>query len=149
MSLRENRRGLDRLLRFMRAKQGIRVGILSKGSQTEENGFKVADLAATHEFGLGNAIERPFIRGWYDANHTKLFNMATQRFQQGAIAGADPAQISGQLAVFFAADCQNRMVSGWTYPDISQETKDRKGSSTPLIDTSLMQTAIAGEAYSK
>lgn len=149
MPLKENRQGLDRLLLFMRSAQRIRVGILSKGSQAEENGLKVIDLARIHEFGLGDAVERPFIRGWYDAEHTKLFNLATQRFQQGAAIGADPAQIAGQLAVFFASDCQNRMVSGWTYLDISQETKDRKGSSTPLIDTALMQTSIAGEVYHK
>jgi len=145
--VREDRSKLDRLLKFLNAKQEIHVGILQKGDeQHNEEDLTIAALASIHEFGLGDQEERPFIRGWYDARKAELSKIAIARYQQAFIAGQDPKIISQQLATYFAADCQERMVNGWTYPDISDLTKDRKGSSTPLIDTNALRAHITGEA---
>jgi hypothetical protein len=142
--VREDRTRLDAFERFVKQKHEIRVGILDKGNAThEDDGFTIAYLASIHEFGLGQ-IERSFIRGWYDARNLDLGKIAIEHYRNAIVASVDPATVLGQLAAKFAADCQARMVSGWSYPDISQETKDRKESSTPLIDTGVLKASITG-----
>jgi hypothetical protein len=144
----------------------IEVGILSKGTQKhaakaakavkltakkvekQAKELTIAYLASIHEFGLG-VEERSFIRGWFDAEQDAILKVITDRVLWALRKNKPLLLAAQQAAVKLAAMCQARMVGGWTYKDISDETKRRKKSNTPLIDTGVLKSAIAGDSRLK
>lgn len=127
----------------------ITVGIhAEEGSQIHEQKnhderttTTVLDIGTIHEFGLGNCPERSFIRGWADENKGK--NEQTIRTMMKSVAQGkrtmnDAADIIGFR---FVGDIQKRIKAGIP-PGLKQATIDRKGSSTPLIDTGQLRSSI-------
>jgi len=106
----------------------------------------IAGIAAVHEFGLGQK-RRSFIRDWAEAERDESCALIADRLAWCMKNDKPPLLGAEQAAVKLAAACQMRMVKGWTYPDISDETKKRKGSSTPLIDLGLLKSAIVGQGF--
>ena len=144
--IRDDRTMLDRLLSAIAKKSEIQVGILDKGlGKHSDDEFTVARLAEIHEFGLG-VPQRSFIRGWYDARSKALTDAALGLYRSEYESTGAFESVPAKLSQAFAADCQNRVRSGWSYPDISDETKSRKESSTPLIDTGVLVASITGAA---
>lgn len=121
--------------------QGDKAGEQHKDPHTGETtgDLTVGLVSAFHEFGLG-VPERSWLRGWVDANKT-FINDLLRRGARQIILGKDPDQIAGAIGVAFVASIQQRIVAGIA-PPLDAATVKAKGSSTPLIDTGQLKSAI-------
>ena len=125
----------------------MRVGILQDTQHNTPDGesISIMGLAETHEFGLGTAFERSFIRAGYDVLHEEIEAIALQQMQIDPVLGAE------RTAVKAAAMFRNRMSDGLE-PDLTEQTKQRKEKRNihppykPLIETGVLKSAIAGDA---
>ncbi|HXU01515.1 MAG TPA: hypothetical protein VN903_11005 [Polyangia bacterium] len=110
----------------------------------DKSGLTVAELGAIHEFGAG-VPERSFLRAWFEENQSAVTAQALSRFKVAQAGKATWQQVADQLALWAAAGVQRRIVAGIP-PELAQSTIQRKGSSTPLINTGVLKSAISGEA---
>lgn len=113
----------------------VRVGIIG----SERN----AAIGAIHEFGAPAAgiPERSFLRDALVTDRRGLAQMQrklTAAVLAGRMTGAQAAAALGAWAV---ARVKNRIVDGLS-PALQPETVERKGSSTPLVDTGQLLGAI-------
>lgn len=132
----------------------LRVGVLEvnanggpAGGDAHDNhsGLTIADLANIHEFGLG-VPERSFVRAWVDSNTEQINAKAAEIFPKALSGEITWQQAGDQLALWAGAEVQKYISDGNVQPPDADETKRRKGSSTPLIDTNLLRSAITGDA---
>lgn len=120
-------------------------GTISSGIHSEEGGaqheagMSIAELGSIHEFGLG-VPERSFIRAWFDENKDDL-NDAIKAELEFALASGNLETVLPQLAVSIQASIQERISNGID-PENAESTIRRKGSSTPLVDTGVLRSAI-------
>ena len=110
-----------------------------------EDGVTVAEIGAFHEFGAATVPQRSFIRGWYDealasGELRDLFASQMKLVLQGKLT---EAQAGERIALACQASVQKRIVKHIP-PPLAQSTIDRKGSSTPLIDTGQLRASIRG-----
>lgn len=137
-------------------KAAVKVGVFGpKGEETTDDGaLTMAALAAIHEFGLG-VPERSFIRSYFDA-HEKQISEAlikltkaalTKALERGKpVTEAEMLQVLNKMGLFMVGEMQKRIGNGDITPPLAQQTIDRKGSSTPLIDTGQLRSSISHEA---
>lgn len=139
-------------------KMRIKVGVLQShgGSDVVEGDFTLAELAAVHEFGSerGNIPQRSFIRSTFEneANQSQfkeLFEQAAKRLLDTDNASASPSAelekigLWGQSAV--KRTITQKMTTGPDPQENAPETINRKGSSTPLVDTGHLLNSIMYE----
>lgn len=124
----------------------VTVGVHGpEGSETHQGTeLTVVDVATIHEYGLGNCPARSFIRAYADeskaANEKRLAVVARNH-----ISGTIPIdQGLDRLGLKMVAEIQNRIVAHIA-PPLKPETIDRKGSSTPLVDTGQLKSSIRHE----
>jgi len=121
------------------------VGLRSDGPGGAEHsggGLTVAEIGSVHEFGLGSAPERSFIRATFDDNAEKYVRLS-QRLAGRLIdqRGGNVTQALTQLGQVGVADIINRINKGIP-PELQEATKERKGSSKQLIDTGQLKQSI-------
>lgn len=122
------------------------------GASTGDGKSTVGEVATMNEFGLG-VPERSFIRAWAEEADAQC--KADLRALGLAITkGAVPDAQTGldQLGLRFVGQIQARISSGIP-PENAQSTVDKKGSSTPLINTGQLRSSVrhkvvAGEGES-
>lgn len=127
----------------------VRVGIQGSEALADHDGINNVALAAVHEFGTmdGRIPERSFIRAAIDENQGKYRDFVRRianRVVDRKMSVLNGLKVLGEKVV---ADMRARVRAGLE-PDITEETKARKGSSKPLIDTGQMLgsiTAVVGE----
>jgi len=132
---------LDKILfdaKHARGVESVEVGFFATAAYDDADGTKVASVAARHEFGVG-VPERPFIR---PANKKVLKPL--KRFLWKAM---DPKKlvITEAMATDVGQMIQNayqREITELRTPPNSPRTIARKGSSNPLVDSSLMWTSV-------
>lgn len=102
----------------------------------------LAEVASFNELGLG-VPERPFIRGWADEAESKNKDRL-RKIGQAVVTGhvSSPRQGLNRFGVVSVADVQKRISDGGAFQDNADSTIAAKGSSTPLINTSQMRSAI-------
>ncbi len=135
------------------------VGVRSAaGGKDTGNGFNLASLAATHEFGSEKAgvPERSFLRSTVDAQKEAIadrMETAVVKVLESSGYGEVDTQL-GLLGVFVAGEVQkaiaNRTIGG--PPNAESTTRPRpsgKGSSVPLIDTGRLRASIDSEVRSE
>ena len=125
----------------------ITVGILSgQGAEDTHEGegelLTTLQVAIFNEFGTVDIPARSFIRGWFDENvqqlHADLFTL-----MQSVVAGErTKEQVLQLMAVRCVGQIQQRIADGID-PPLKQATIDRKGSSTPLIDSGQLRAAVS------
>jgi len=104
----------------------------------------VAGIATIHEFGLG-VPERSFIRAYVDEHQPQIEAMlrkAAEDVVTGKVQSFDVAL--GRIGLKIRDEIKERIRSG-IEPGLAEATKDRKGSSTPLIDTGQLISSITWE----
>lgn len=124
----------------------VTVGIHeSEGSQQHDGAdLTVRELAEIHEFGQG-VPERSFIRAWHDANADEARKVLRDQLRV-AVKRREPLQVGlERFALWAQADVQKFISAGNVKPELADSTKDRKGSSIPLIDTGVLRSAILGK----
>jgi len=118
------------------ASVSVEIGIFEQDGGEAAEGLTVAALGFIHEFGVG-VPQRAFLRGWYDSHSSEI----ETRFLQ-ILAGAPTVQ---QAFDRFSLWAQAEIQKGFSSPPLkglSEETKRKKGSSTPLVDTGALKAAV-------
>ena len=125
-----NFKGLEKLIGNLKKNVYVDVGIL--GNETrEEDGSTLPVIGAVHEFGsvANNIPERSFIRMPLTTKQDSLQKAAEKVFAKKLETG----DVKGIFKVI------------GTWPDIEQETKDRKGSDAILIDTGTLRKGVSSK----
>jgi len=147
----------DKVFRELRKKLGkladakVRVGVLEGGDdevESEYGDLTIVELATIHEYGApeANIPERSFLRKTFTDDRGRA---ETAEFQ------AEPAKqvIEGKLGAktalkrigaWGAAKVRERIREGID-PPLRPATIQRKGSSTPLVDTGHLQASVSWE----
>lgn len=155
--------GARALLRTLATSAEVTVGVhASDGAQPKDGDdggdMSLIDVAIIHEFGAPEAgiPARSFIREWADENadqHKAALRRAGKAIINGVASGgagggvravAGPEQELGRVGARFVGEVQRRISAG-IEPELKQRTIDRKGSSTPLIDTGQLRSSVAHE----
>ncbi len=103
-----------------------------------EDGIGLAELAAVHEFGLGNP-ERPFMRRSFDNGVKDIFAMEKKLIGSMIDGNIDKEQVMEILGDFHKNQIQSGVIERTLgLVENAQVTVDRKGSDTPLIDSSRL-----------
>lgn len=121
---------------------GVSVGIhANEGAQSEAgSAVTVLDVAIWNEFGLG-VDERSFLRAWVDENAS----VNAEKLRKAMISVVRGQKTLEQelelIGLSFQGGIQKKIASG-VMPQNRQSTIDKKGSSTPLIDTGQLRQSI-------
>lgn len=120
--------------------RGVQVGIWG-GDDAE--GTSVVDYALYNEFGTRHIPSRPFLAMTYDRHKDKVHKYI--EFLAGKLA--DGNMTGDRMLQLIGEDFMNKMkmmvrnATEWAIP-IKDATAERKGSTSPLIDTGRMINAI-------
>lgn len=134
---------LKDLVRLLSSKpELISIGVHGQeGEQGHANGEQtVAEIAEAHEFGLGVPM-RSWLRAWFDEREPEIEKVLITELQRAARVGKPWRWALERVALWAQADIQARIAKGIEPPN-SPETKAKKGSSTPLVDTGLLKASI-------
>lgn len=112
-------------------------------------GMTVLQVASINEFGGsgGNPPARPFIRSWADQNEGANLDLI-RLSQENVVKGQDQQQALEQVTAVFVASIRAHITQGIPPPN-ADSTIARKGSSTPLIDSSQMMGSVKGKVNGK
>jgi hypothetical protein len=143
--IRDTDKGLKALMKRMQAGgASVTVGVHeAEGSAPEGNdGTTVLDVALFNEFGTEDIPARSFIAGWSDENAAEN-RERLRKIGEAVVAGKLPSIEQGldRFGLVSAAGAQARIVAG-IEPENAPLTIARKGSSTPLVDTGVLKSAI-------
>jgi len=142
-------RGLDRLRVALRdlSSTDVFVGILASGKANEAHaGGAVTqlDVGTWMEFGTDHVPERSFLRETIAVKRNEIETRLAAEVRKVLTGkqGVDAAM--EHVGQFVVGLCQARIKEG-IGPELDQSTIDRKGSSTPLIDTGQLRSSITYE----
>lgn len=128
----------------------VKIGVLSNAPHDpgKRNGapINMADLAAIHEFGLGNVPERSFLRSGLAQAKDGVKRMLRQI---KAPTLANPQALSDALSrigLYCVAEIQSKFTDG-SMPPLAQATIDAKGSDQTLIDTGALRASIQYQVF--
>ena len=136
----------DYLANLEKAKRGyVAVGLPAEevGGQVYGDGQTVAQVGAQHEYGSG-VPRRSFLRVPFTTKQDELSTAITKQFEdvfQRGKAAEQALGLIGTVAVNISKGAFTTRGYG-EWPDITQATKDAKGSSQVLIDTGTLRNSI-------
>lgn len=132
----------DLLQRVRECKTGfVEVGILTGEAEATHDGkLTVLDVAEMNEFGLG-VPERSFIRAFFDEYEQEAIQILQNILSTLVQRKITKKQALMQVGLLLVAKCQAR-IRAHIDPPNSKITEQRKGSSTPLIDTGQLVSSI-------
>lgn len=102
--------------------------------------MSVGEIASIHELGLG-VPERSWLRAWVDENETQIQDDLRAAMRQVILGKFTKDQAISILAIKYVGEMQARIAAGIEPPN-APSTIARKESSTPLIDTGQLRSAI-------
>lgn len=128
----------------------VLAGVLQREGEAEHpdaDGLTVAMLAAIHEFGVPEIgiPERSFIRAWFDENQAQILKILRTQFALASVGTITNTQAAQRVAIWAQASIVQR-IRAHIPPPLKQATIDRKGSSTPLIASGVLVSAITARA---
>ncbi len=133
----------DRIKEAAKSPYVVSVGIHEADDEDYDNGETLLDIAEKHEFGLG-VPRRSFLVDWFDANESANKKLVSQLGRLVVSGELELEDALDQLGLKFVGEIQKRIKEGIDPPN-SAGTIARKGSSTPLIDTGQLWSAIRHE----
>ena len=123
----------------------VRVGVLDDAPKREGEGGTGAqsllEVAAQHEFGAGRIPQRSFIRGTVEAKGAEIADLQVSLAGLVLKGKIEPDQALEQLGAKVVGMVQTRIAAGIA-PALHPDTIEKKGSSTPLIDTGQLRSSI-------
>lgn len=130
-----------------------KVGILAASSQPHQGSdMSLVEIAAVHEFGspAANIPERSFIRGTFEERDVAdaLARLTTQLARAIVARKIEVAAALERLGQWGAAQVKAR-IKRHIPPPLKPQTIERKGSSTPLVDTGQLINAVTYEVVPK
>jgi hypothetical protein len=127
------------------ARERVTVGVHEDvGGEDHGEGITIAEIAAFHEFGTASIPERSFIRAGIDENRDRIRDLQ-RRLAKLVIANRTrmPPRRALELLGAKIATLIRERIRASIDPPLADSTVDRKGSSTPLIDTGQLIQSIA------
>jgi hypothetical protein len=119
----------------------ILIGVLDGERPHGDDQVTIQQIAEWMEFGTEHIPARSFIRAYFDENEDKL-RADLKKLLPSVLLGKRTKQqvleIIGQRAV---AEIQARISAGIDPPN-ALSTIERKGSSTPLVDTGILRASV-------
>lgn len=141
-------RGANRLLRNLKGARGastvLDLGVIGDDASAVEHDSEitVGELATIHELGLG-VPERPWLRGYIEANRGKIEERIREEARRMITVGATRDQVLERLGVWLQGEIQEWIGNpGNNLAPNAPETILRKGSAMPLIDTGQFRSSI-------
>ena len=138
-------RGLRKIVRNMKAADGIRTAIGIQGSEAgaDHDGMTNATLGAIHEFGAPSVgiPQRSFIGATFDANRKKYERYLSNGIGKAIDTGGQPAHAFELTGELHKSDIINAINSGIA-PPLAARTIARKGSSKQLIDSGQLKGSL-------
>jgi hypothetical protein len=132
-------------------KTSVVVGILDAGgARSHPGGSTVLEIGVDNEFGTVTASgethvpSRSFVRAWFDENKTEGHKKLTALLRQVIAGKLTEDQALEQFGAWAQGSMQARMARGIPPPN-APSTVRRKGSSTPLISTGQLRSAVSHE----
>jgi hypothetical protein len=126
--------------------RGTSVGFQGTSSEEEyeDNDVTVLEVAVTHEFGTEDIPARPFLRETISREAKKIEERIAKELKQVAMGKQGWRKAYNRIGAFAASKIKNtiRRSKSWAEP-LQQKTIDRKGSSTPLIDSSQLLQSVS------
>ena len=148
MAVTDRDNGMQRLLAEVRQLEAslpdVTVGIhgAEGGSAPYPDGESIADIAETHEFGLG-VPQRSFIRAWFDEVGEARFVKAISAEVEAALAARTSALAAmRRVALTFQADIQDRISAGIDPPNAPSTIARKGGFDTPLVHRGHLKAAV-------
>jgi hypothetical protein len=140
-------RGWNRIMRtakkMERNQVAVDVGII-EGEAKEihaDSDLTNADVGFFHEFGTEDIWERSFIRALIDERRRDISRLF-ERISKGMIDGKVSQRIGLGLAGQQVVSWIKARIRAHIPPPLTPSTIERKGSSTPLIDTSQLEGSL-------
>ena len=129
-----------------KAKRGhVAVGLPSEevGGTVYDDGQTVAQVGAQHEYGAG-VPRRSFLRTPFDIKKDDLDKAIAKQFEDVFKRGKKAEQALGLIGTVAVNVVKGAFLTrGYgEWPDITEDTKDAKGSSQVLIDTGTLRNSI-------
>ena len=123
----------------------VAVGLPAEkvGGQIYGDGMTVIEVGASHEYGAG-VPRRSFLRVPFDIKRDEMDTVTAQQFRAVFEKGQSLQRALGLIGT----QARNIVVMAFTsrgygaWPDISEATKEEKGSSQVLIDTGTLRNSI-------
>ena len=126
----------------------VAVGVLGKeGSEAYKDGtFTTVDVATANEFGTETIPARSFMRSTYEQDQSR-FLAIIRRYKLKLVTNKVTVNKVLTMVGLYAQSRIQRMITQGGIPFIpnSPETIERKGSSSPLIDTGQLRQSIRYE----
>lgn len=145
---------LENLVKELSTDYHVDVGYLGEKSQTEEGGLTIAGIAAVHEFGTDKAgrgrstviPERSTIRMPLETGQESIEKEVGRNFQKRMEDG-DIEGIFTDIGIACEGRIQDAFDTGGfgEWPDISESTKEQKGSEAILIDDGTMRKSVSSK----
>lgn len=136
---------LDLKKRLQKAEAEVLVGITEQVASEQKSGadgLTVLDIAAIHEFGLGNVPSRSFIEGYVVENVDALHKMVQSRLKLFYDDKITETQMLNQLGLY-ASNGMKARISNGIAPELSSVTiKNKGGKEIPLIDSGQLRASI-------
>ena len=148
VTVTDDRKMWDLLEREIKQLDGRGVSVGFQGSSAEEkyedNDVTVLEVAIAHEFGTEHLPMRPFMRETISREGGKIEDRISKELKVVANGKQDWKRAYNRIGAYVASRIKNtlRRSKSWAEP-LQQKTIDKKGSSTPLIDTSQMLQSVS------
>ena len=123
----------------------VEVGVLGQQASAKHPNSKltVGELAAVHEFGLGNVPERSFIRGFVDDEQQQVLFRIGELARRVAAGAMTPLEYRAAVNRLLVGGIRARMDEGIP-PALLPETINRKeGPPVPLEDTLTLRDSVS------
>lgn len=126
-------------------KSSVDVGIVN-GNYGQEiyDGLTVVEVGAGHEYGVGDLPQRSFLRMPFELKQSELTRYIANQFKRLEAGRTDTRTALGRVGVMARNISVGAFDNGGygQWPDISQVTKDAKGSDKILWDTGTLVGSI-------
>lgn len=126
-------------------KSSVDVGIVN-GNYGQEiyDGLTVVEVGAGHEYGVGDLPQRSFLRMPFELKQSELTRYIANQFKRLESGRTDTRTALGRVGVMARNISVGAFDNGGygQWPDISQMTKELKGSDAILIDTVTLRNSI-------
>lgn len=119
----------------------VHVGILDGEETHGGSEVSILDVATWMEFGTQDIPARSFIRAWFDEDEDHLREVLTTLLQEVVAGKLSKEQALEQLGQYAVGRIQQRISDGIPPPN-APSTIEKKGSSTPLIDTGTLRASV-------
>lgn len=128
------------------SKMHVAVGLPAEkvGGKVYGDGMTVIRVGAIHEYGRGFNPVRSFLRVPFQTKADTINRQFAQQFEDVLVRGKSAEQALGLIGVAATNISKGAFTTrGYgVWPDISQATKNRKGSSQVLIDKGILRGSI-------